>query len=243
MINKGAFVGKKELWRYQDARYDKENLISFRRVRIIVKTSIIVVVSVHLHETIRLPVVGFLWKLTRITGTLHEDICTFMKISRWVITKIRNISDKSCRENQNTDFMFGNLFSRKSCRLWGNVGNMVQPDRPQMTVYGACALHSGHLRQEYRHAFIIFNTATMVTRTRLIVTLYVRCLSCWQYNLLRNDAVQTSTVLQLVHIGVPVLRYQTNTDKSSHILLNNQFINTLRSSNVFRHLNVHLQGV
>ena len=47
-----------------------------RRVRITVKTSIIVVISVRLHETIRLPVAGFLWNLTRITGTLHEDLCT-----------------------------------------------------------------------------------------------------------------------------------------------------------------------
>jgi hypothetical protein len=32
----------------------------------------------------------------------------------------RNVSDKSCRENQNTHFMFNNFF-RKSCCLWDNV--------------------------------------------------------------------------------------------------------------------------
>jgi hypothetical protein len=36
------------------------------------------------------------------TGTLHEDLCTFTIISRSVLVKIRNASDKSCRENQNT---------------------------------------------------------------------------------------------------------------------------------------------
>jgi len=35
---------------------------------------------------------------------------------------MRNISDKSCRENQETHFMFDTIFfSRKSCRLWDNV--------------------------------------------------------------------------------------------------------------------------
>jgi len=34
---------------------------------------------------------------------------------------MRNISDESCRENQNTNFIF-NIFSpRKSCHLYDNV--------------------------------------------------------------------------------------------------------------------------
>ena len=35
---------------------------------------------------------------------------------------MRNISDRSCRENQNTHFMFSNFSSRKSCRLWDDTG-------------------------------------------------------------------------------------------------------------------------
>jgi hypothetical protein len=53
-------------------------------------------------------------------GTLHEDLCTFMTISRWILPRIRNVSDRHCRENQNTHFIFGNFFF-KSCRLWDNV--------------------------------------------------------------------------------------------------------------------------
>jgi hypothetical protein len=37
---------------------------------------------------------------------------------------------QSWRENQNTPFMFNNFFFRKSCRLWENVKNIIQPDRP-----------------------------------------------------------------------------------------------------------------
>jgi hypothetical protein len=77
-------------------------------------------------------------------GTLHEDLCTFMVICRWILVRMRNVSDKSCRENQNTHFMFNNFFSenRAICEIMWK--NMVQPDRPQMTIwYGACALHAG----------------------------------------------------------------------------------------------------
>jgi len=34
---------------------------------------------------------------------------------------MRNVSDKTCRENQNTHFIFNNFFFRKSCRLRDNV--------------------------------------------------------------------------------------------------------------------------
>jgi hypothetical protein len=57
---------------------------------------------------------------TRVTGTLHEDILTFMIISRWIILRMRIVSDKSCREHQNSHFIFHNFF-RKSCRLLDNV--------------------------------------------------------------------------------------------------------------------------
>jgi hypothetical protein len=54
--------------------FTRNTLITFRRVRVIVRTSFSVVISITLHETFCLPVVGRLWNLTRITGTLHEDL-------------------------------------------------------------------------------------------------------------------------------------------------------------------------
>ena len=38
-------------------------------------------------------------------GTLHEDPYTFMKTSRLIPLRMKNVSDK-CRENQNTHLMF-----------------------------------------------------------------------------------------------------------------------------------------
>jgi hypothetical protein len=54
-------------------------------------------------------------------GTLHEaDRYTVLIVSRSVLLTMRSVSDKSCTENQNTQFILCN-FSRKSCRLEDNV--------------------------------------------------------------------------------------------------------------------------
>jgi len=53
-------------------------------------------------------------------GTLHLDQYTFLIISRSFLLRMRNVSDKRCRENQNTHSMFNNVY-RKSCRLSDNV--------------------------------------------------------------------------------------------------------------------------
>ena len=53
------------------------------------------------------------------------------------IPKIKNVSHKSCRENQETHSLFNNFFLKivPFTRMWKN---MVQPDTPQMTIkYGA----------------------------------------------------------------------------------------------------------
>jgi hypothetical protein len=53
---------------------------------------------------------------------------------------MRNVSDKSCRETQNTHFIFSNFFPENPAVyeiMWKNV---VQPERLQMTVHAAHAL-------------------------------------------------------------------------------------------------------
>jgi hypothetical protein len=45
-------------------------------------------------------------------GTSHEDLCTFMIISRLILLRMRNLSDKICRENKNTHFMSHNFFPK-----------------------------------------------------------------------------------------------------------------------------------
>jgi hypothetical protein len=50
--------------------------------------------------------------MKRITRTLHEDKYTYMIISCPILLRMRIVSDKSCRENQSTHFMFNNFFSK-----------------------------------------------------------------------------------------------------------------------------------
>ena len=68
----------------------------------------------------------FHWNPIKITGTLQEDAFTFITISRWFLFRMRSVSNKSCRENQNTHFMFSYLFPKivpfmRYCRkIWGS---------------------------------------------------------------------------------------------------------------------------
>ena len=63
----------------------------------------------------------FDWNLNRLQPTLPEAVCTFMIISRLILLRMRNISDKSRRESQNTRFSFPVMFFWNSCLLWENV--------------------------------------------------------------------------------------------------------------------------
>jgi hypothetical protein len=59
---------------------------------------------------------------TRISGILHEDQNTFMIIFRSVLLRMRSVSDKFCRENQNIHFMIINFFYRAVYEImWKNT--------------------------------------------------------------------------------------------------------------------------
>jgi len=76
--------------------------------------------SGHPHWTSRLPLDGFLWNLklenvlkiyresSSLIKTWQEWQTIYMKsriffiIPRWILRRMRNVSDESCRENQNT---------------------------------------------------------------------------------------------------------------------------------------------
>ena len=80
---------------------------------------------------------NYVENLTRITGNLHEDQYKFLIISCSFLLRIRNGSDKSCRENQkkNTHFTFSIFFveNHAFCEImWKNI---VEPGRPQTTVW------------------------------------------------------------------------------------------------------------
>jgi len=45
----------------------------------------------------------------RITGALHKDQYIFMSTSRLILHRMKDVSDKSCTENQNTHILFSNV--------------------------------------------------------------------------------------------------------------------------------------
>jgi len=77
--------------------------------------------------------------LTRVINTEHEELCTFMIVSLWILLRMRNVSDESCRENQNTHFVFSNTFP-KNMLFMRKCGKTVKPHRPQVRIqYSGCA--------------------------------------------------------------------------------------------------------
>jgi hypothetical protein len=57
---------------------------------------------------------------------------------------MRNVLDKSCRENQNTHFVFNNGFFEDRAVYETMSKNIVEPVGSQMTSqYGAYGLHAG----------------------------------------------------------------------------------------------------
>ena len=113
--------------------------------------------------------------LTRITGTLHDNLCTFMKISCLVL-RIRNIWDKSCRENPNTHFMFNNLFLENYAIYVEKCGRARQgtDDSIVWCMWFVCWKTKG----TYTYSECVISSATMVVWRHFSVTLYAHCLSC-----------------------------------------------------------------
>jgi len=71
----------------------------------------------------------FLCVFAKLQITLNEYLSIFMIISRSSPHVIRNVSDKHCREKQNTHYIFDNFFfeNRAVCEImWENI---VEPAR------------------------------------------------------------------------------------------------------------------
>jgi hypothetical protein len=133
------------------------------------------------HETWYLP--GF-WnsvekayvslKSNRNNGHFTSTPIYFFVISRSVLLRMRNVSDRGCTETQNTQFMFN-----KSFHLWKNVEKYCRAE--QATDDSMAHAHGMLDKYGYRHTLRIcdrycLSSTTMVARTRLSVT-FIRTLS------------------------------------------------------------------
>jgi hypothetical protein len=63
-------------------------------------------------------------------GTLHEDVFMFMTVSRWIILRMKHVSNKSCREKQNIFYV--QLHFCKNLAVYKIISkNLVEPERTQ----------------------------------------------------------------------------------------------------------------
>ena len=105
-----------------------------------------------------------------------------MTVSRPFRLRMRNFSEKRCRENQNTHFIFNNIFPKIVLFVRRCGKNIVEPGRPDMatlrTRIAYCipkATNTLRICNSY-----CFYTATVVARTCLNITLYEHCLPCYK---------------------------------------------------------------
>jgi hypothetical protein len=133
--------------------------------------------------------------MTRITGTLRGDQYTFFIKSLSVLGMI-NVSEKSFRKNQTSLFIFSKFFSkavnfmrkcRKIFRVWqatdDNTAHAYFELDTKRYTHARARTHAHTLRLCNSYWF---STATIVARTLLSVKLYLHCLSCFIFKLLRR---------------------------------------------------------
>ena len=113
--------------------------------------------------------VKFHSNLTKITGSLHEDRYTLLIISRLFLLRMKNVSDKRCRENQNTHFVFSNL---KKSRAFYEImrKNVEERGRLQMAIWRmriACRIAKATNTLTTSNTYC-FSTATMHERASML---------------------------------------------------------------------------
>ena len=141
-----------------------------------------------------------------------------MIISGSLLLRMWNVSDKSCRGNKNTHFVFSNFFFFENHAVYEiRWKNTVEPEGPQMAIWrmrSACwitkATHTKPHTHTHTHTHtqnLLFSTATMVARTRLSVTFHVHCLYC----LFCNWHMEVSALKQVLICHYSLLKLLTQT--------------------------------
>jgi hypothetical protein len=126
----------------------------------------------------------FHFNRTRIKDTLHEgQYIYFFIMSRSFLLRMRNVWDKSCRENQNTHFMFNIFFFENHAfykKMWKNI---VQWSRPQKTIwrmritYWILTATNTHTQEVVQHSLLFHSNNGCTKAPQCYVVL---CLSCWR---------------------------------------------------------------
>jgi len=116
--------------------------------------------------------------LTRKLGNLHEVNCTFMIITHPILLSMRNVSEKSCRENKKN---YDEFPPPQTMPLMGWCGKILWSRTGHSRQLGRHSLHAAYLQlqthaQNMETNTYCFSTATMVTQIHSVLCLYIHCL-------------------------------------------------------------------
>jgi hypothetical protein len=104
-----------------------------------------------------------------------------MIISRWILLRMRNVSDKSCGKEKS----YIQFFLRKWCLLWDNVekcctaGQATDESLIRRMPVACWITKATNTHSEFE--ILLAFPLQLVARTCLDVALCVYCLSCWSY--------------------------------------------------------------
>ena len=125
-----------------------------------------------------------------------------------------NVSDKSCRENQNTHFVFSNFFSKDRAVYEIICENMVERGRPQMTIWRMSSAYwipmaiDTHL--EYVIRTYCFYTVSVVAHSASMLHVYVVC--CLYPQVLHSNKIGHTLVsfktISHKHINLRIFYWQ-----------------------------------
>jgi len=88
-------------------------------------------------------------------GTLYGDQTYTGTVSCLILVGMKNVSDDSCRENQNKFYIQENIYENRVVYEM-MCENMVEPDRSQMTMYGSCWITNAMDTQSQYAILIVF---------------------------------------------------------------------------------------
>jgi hypothetical protein len=134
---------------------------------------------------------SFIKNPTRRTGTIHEDQCTFLVMPRSVLLRIRDISDKGCRGNQNRHFMLNNFLPKfvPFMRQRGNISYSEAGNRWWIrSMRSACWKTKVACRHSEYVIFIAFLQLRWLGEYASMLRLNVQCVS--SFKMLRPFSVQ-----------------------------------------------------
>ena len=145
--------------------------------------------------------------MTKITGPLHEGLCKCMIISRSVLLRMGNVSGKDV-EKIKTHILGSITFSRRTCRLWGNVekygrSRQATDDSIVQRMRVACWITKATEKCSEYVIIIALSLQQWLRERASMLRLSIYCLSCFH----NHDLIDSLLfiLLRILHFVMKVI--------------------------------------